>query len=584
VKTFGNDAGVYQTTAPLEQGRSYLVSARVKRLSGTLVVEAYPYAWGPAVMRRTDSTSTGWTRLAVGLTPIDGGAHIYLVASPQAEFLIDDVVVTPASVQVGAPEAQPYDFGDTWRYRVRLVSGGTAREALVQAVRDEASGAPLSPPKRVRLPAPAAKPAAQAVTVELEVPLRAEGALTVQVSEATTGEPLGGSPIVPLQGTPWAVRYPYKDGLYSSTGYQWPLRVAVLHVEKARLPQLRGKASITDKAGKQVRAFTSRLSGEALELPLDGRGLPPGEYGLRLIVQQDTGRQLYQEQRSLRILAKRPHEVVFSADGQVLTDGKPFFPIGLYWVLADPAGWKPGPARKLADLQELREAGFNSLHTYAFEHGDANDTDGNALAYLDMAQELGFKVMMGLRREWYQGADLNLEAIEARVRKLRDHPALLCWTLWDEPNFDSATAPRVQAMYDAVSRTDPYHPAMPVFGGSSMRAFRAAADANLFDCYPGSGNAGILPRVFAEAHASAPDKPIWFVAQGHQDRPEPTAAWPSEQDMRLYAQHALEAGAQAIWWYSYGGDWKGWDCVKANPAHWEDVKRVVHELAQKLPR
>ena len=65
VKTFGSDAGVYQSLAPLEKGRTYLVTAWVKRLSGAVAVEAYPFAWGPAVMRRVDDTSSGWTRLSV---------------------------------------------------------------------------------------------------------------------------------------------------------------------------------------------------------------------------------------------------------------------------------------------------------------------------------------------------------------------------------------------------------------------------------------------------------------------------------------------------------------------------------------
>jgi hypothetical protein len=571
VKTFGSDAGVYQSLAPLEQGRTYLVSAWVKRLSGTLSVEAYPYAWGPGVMRRLDGQSAGWTRLTVGLTPIDGGAHLYLVAAPQAEFLIDDVEVTPATVQVSAPQVQPYDLGDHWRYRV-TISGGR-RQVRVQAVADAVQETELSEPSLVALPGEGT------ATVELAMPLEAEDAFVVEASDPQTGELLGGSPTALLSGTPWDVRYPYKNALLASLQYRWPLRIAVQQLPTDKLSRLKGSVVLRDQAGRKVATFPARPTGEALVAALDGRRIAPGQYHLTLTVTDGSGRRKYEHERPLEILAPAAHEVVFSLQGQTLVDGQPFFPIGLYWVLADPAGWKPGPGRKDGELKELRQAGFNSLHTYAFEHNDANDTDENALAYLDTAQEFGFKVMMGLRRDWYQGETVDLASIEQRVHRLKDHPALLCWTLWDEPNFDVANAPRVQAMYDAVTRADPYHPAMPVFGGPGSRPFRNACDADLFDCYPGAGNAAILPRAFQQAKDAMPERPIWFVAQGHRSGPE--GPWPSEEDMRLYAQHALAGGAQAIWWYSYGGDWTGWDSVKADPAHWEAVKRVIGELARK---
>ena len=75
--------------------------------------------------------------------------------------------------------------------------------------------------------------------------------------------------------------------------------------------------------------------------------------------------------------------------------------------------------------------------------------------------------------DWYQGTELNATAIEARVKRLRDHPALLCWTLWDEPDSNVDNVPRVQAVYDLVNRVDPYHPATPVFMSGGAKAIGA---------------------------------------------------------------------------------------------------------------
>ena len=580
VKTSGSDAGVYQSISPLEKGRTYLVTAWVKRLSGAVAVEAYSLAWGPAVMRRVDDSSKGWTRLAIGLTPVDGGAHLYLVASPQADFLIDDVQIKPAEVQVGEPESLPYDFAGYWRYRVAVkqAAGGAApRDVTVQAVTDGAGRVELSRTHPLKVPVTGA------ATAEMKLPLDAEGAFAIEVVDAATGEPLGGSPVVPLPGSPWDIRYPYKYALFASAGYQWPMRISVQHLDPTLLPRLLATAVITDNDGKELRTIAAKRAGTSLVLPLDGNGMAPGDYRLVVTVRDSkTSRKLHQGERPLRVLAPAAHEVVIAPDGQTLVDGKPFFPIGMYWVFADPAGWKPGPDRKVDQIKELREAGINALHTYAFEHDNAEDTDENAIAYLDMAQEYGFKVMMGIKRGWYQGEGLDLRAIAARVNKLKGHPALLCWTLWDEPNFDLATVPRVQAMYDAVNKTDPYHPAMPVFGGPSGQPFRESADINLFDCYPGKGNTGILPGVFKRAAEGLPEKPIWYAGQAFRSGTTDDTPVVTLEDMRLSWQYALQAGAKSIWWYSYGGDGKAWDSVRTTPEHWENVKLMNRKLAAKV--
>lgn len=576
VKTFGGDAGVYQSLIPLEKGRTYLVSAWVKRLSGTLALVAYPEAWGSAAMRLLEGACEGWTELTVGLTPVDGGAHLYLVAAPQAEFLIDEVRIRPAAVQVGAPELLPYDFGDDWQFRVPVRATGAAplpRRTELQFVAQGTQGVAMAPGQEVRLNE--GSPAA----VMVRLPLESEQFFVARVIDPDSGEILGGSAIAQAPGSPWIVRTPHKNSLYASLNWRWPVRISLANAAPGALGQLKAKCAIGQENAPPLREFESVAGAEYLEVPIDGAGLEPGEYLLNLWVGAEDGRTVLTDQRPLRVLARQENEVVCAPDGETLIGGKPFFPIGLYWVLADPAGWKPGPQRKTSDLLDLREAGFNTLHSYAFEHNDGHDTDDNAEAYLDMAQELGFKVMMGLRRDWYQGAAFNGDAIAQRVARLRNHPALLCWTLWDEPDFDPVNnAPRVQMIYEIVDRLDPYHPAMPVFMVGGGRAFRNAADINFFDWYPGAGNAASLPGAFARTIAALPHKPLWYVAQAYQQG----TVVPSEQDMREYWRLALEAGSKAIFWYSYGGDAKGWDSIRITPEHYENVKRAVRALADEV--
>ena len=577
IKTFATDAGVYQTLAPLEKGTTYLVSAWVKRLSGELEVVAYPHAWGPRLMGVVDGRSNGWTRIDVGMTPIDSGAHLYLAASGKGDFLIDDVQIRRARVNVSDPVPLPYDLSDSWRYRAQVESrDGTARDVLVQPV-SVVSGQPAlgaGQTVRVGLGAPSA------VVFRLPfAPVVSQFAL--RISDPDTGETLGGSALVGQLRTPWDVRYPHKNALFASLGHRWPLSVRLRGGTDELIGSLRASGRVVDSSGRVALEQASELVDGALCVPIAGSRLAPGEFRLSVAVKDGAGKVCYEATRPLRVLPLgRPHEVICDPDGRVLTDGVPFFPIGMYWVFAHAADWMPGPARKDDALREMRECGVNVLHSYAFEHNDATDTDENALAYLDTAHEFGLRVMMGLRRDWYQGKRLDLARIEQRVRALKEHPALLCWTLWDEPNFRAGFShPRVKAMYDLIDRLDPYHPAMPVLGGMDRGTFRDCSDVFFFCAYPGPTAVGTVTTLMNQAREVAPELPVWYVARAYPWSP---GNLPSEDEMRRYWRHALDGGARGIFWYSYGGSGTGWDSVRNTPEHWEEFKRANRGLADEV--
>ena len=573
IKTFAGDAGVYQTLAPLAKGTTYLVSAWVKRLSGELGVVAYPHAWGPRLMGVADGVSNGWTRIDVGMTPVDGGAHLYLAASGKADFLIDDVQIRRAPVKVGDPVLLPYGLSDSWRYRAQIESqDGATRDVRVQPVSGALEGGGLAAEQTVGVGP--GSPAA----VEFRVPYApVSSQFSLRLSDPETGETLGGSALVEQLPTPWDVRYPYKRSLFASLGHRWPLRVLLRGVPRELTESLAATARVIDSSGRVVLTSASRFVGGALRMPIGGDELTPGEYRLSLVVKDRAGEVRHEGVRPLRVLPPAEHEVVCDPEGHVLVDGAPFFPIGMYWVFADAEDWKPGPGRKDDELRQMRDCGLNVLHSYAFEHSDATDTDENALAYLDTAHEFGLRVMMGIRRDWYQGDRVDLARIEQRVRALKGHPALLCWTLWDEPNFRTEfSRPRVKAMYDLIDRVDPYHPAMPVFGNPDGGAFRDCSDVFLFCAYPGPGAPGRVTALMNSAHKVAPELPIWYVARAYQWSP---GHLPPEDEMRQYWRNALDGDARGIFWYSYGGSRTGWDSVRATSEHWEEFKRANRGLA-----
>ncbi len=150
-----------------------------------------------------------------------------------------------------------------------------------------------------------------------------------------------------------------------------------------------------------------------------------------------------------------PVKVVQTEAGQwqLLRDGQPYFIQG---------------AGGHTNLDELQAIGGNSFRTWS--------TD-NALEILDEAHRRGFTVMMGL---WVQherhGFDYDNEAAVAKqlanfravVTQLKDHPALLMWSVGNEVDLQYTNTKVWYAVNDIakmIHEVDPNHPTCTVTAG-----------------------------------------------------------------------------------------------------------------------
>lgn len=140
---------------------------------------------------------------------------------------------------------------------------------------------------------------------------------------------------------------------------------------------------------------------------------------------------------------------------QLMVDGEPFYIKG--------AGGEK-------HLDVLLEAGGNTIRTWG--------TD-NAQEVLDLAEEKGLMVMMGL---WVQherhGFDYNnearvksqLENFRKEIRKYKDHPALLMWGIGNEYELNYSNTKVWKAVNDIakmVQEEDPNHPTSTVTAGTN---------------------------------------------------------------------------------------------------------------------
>lgn len=123
--------------------------------------------------------------------------------------------------------------------------------------------------------------------------------------------------------------------------------------------------------------------------------------------------------------------------GTILVDGEPFFPIGLYHVSA-------------SHYPMLADAGFNCVQ------GVGPQDLEQFGATLDACAENGLMMDVPLYANGQVAA--NLEDSLAGIEAYRDHPAVMCWKIIDEPDIRPEITDEVPDVYIALKQADPDHP------------------------------------------------------------------------------------------------------------------------------
>lgn len=248
-----------------------------------------------------------------------------------------------------------------------------------------------------------------------------------------------------------------------------------------------------------------------------------------------------------------------TANGNILWQGKPFFPIGMYHVPTE------------ADYKLLAENGFNAVQGTASHDLDIFKTR------LDWAQKYGLAVDVPL----YLNAKVkeNLPNSLEKVQRFAAHPAVLSWKIFDEPHIkaDGGPATEIPATYRALKAADPNRPIELTLNSTATQQFWSHfCDIVQPDCYPlprfpltlvsdMAGNAGKLIQ---------PWQNMSFVLQcgwvpDLSNQPTPAQA-------RSMAYLALINGAKGIWWYSMYDP--GWNLTKT--PLWPHLKTINAEIQQ----
>ena len=264
----------------------------------------------------------------------------------------------------------------------------------------------------------------------------------------------------------------------------------------------------------------------------------------------------------------------FTSDNCLIVEGKPFFPIGIYSV--NPLKrWDPSFA-----FEEIKEAGFNSVHTY--EH------DGDYLEkYVKSAELAGLRVLIfpGVLLE---KPEFDIKKVINTVKNLEKSPSILSWYLVEEPDSSNIAPKQIEELKGVIRYLDPHHSISIIISDPKKYInYANCSDIFMIERYPVPKQ----PIVDVAEHVDLARKavkdriPVWAVLQafGYQNEKNKGWGWkrePTYQEMKAMTYLAIARGARGIFYFTYHGSQY---FIKDSPLHWENLKTIVGELKAIYP-
>jgi hypothetical protein len=253
-------------------------------------------------------------------------------------------------------------------------------------------------------------------------------------------------------------------------------------------------------------------------VPVNLGDLPPGGYVVKAELRNASG-MIGSSEAPFKVLEKVANQVVVDDDLTLLVEGEPFFPIGIFHM----------DHKELATIADL---GFNTIQgwEWGFDH---------AQEVLNAAQQNKIKVILemgNIRRRSHE--------IPQLIKRFSDHPALLAWYVFDEPQEpDFLFCEKVREQFRSG---DPNHPTfMLSFLPHLFHQHESLGDIFSVDPYP-------LPNPMLTqvtdwtkraCDATRGNRPVWLVNQSFGGE--------TAEQLRAMAFLSIVKGARGILWYPW---------------------------------
>jgi len=329
-----------------------------------------------------------------------------------------------------------------------------------------------------------------------------------------------------------------------------PLRFRLTQTNP-RAPTTRYVAEL--RAGEQVLEARAGHLGLQTEVELPRTKITQdGVYALSVKVEVEN-EMVFQTEETI-VHRAEPPLVDIGPHRELLVDGRPFFPIGVYWTRKE-------------DLPDLPANGFNCTHAWLYPNEDGR-------AFLDEAQRVGLRVVLEMS-DTLRG-QTALDQIRERVEFFRQEPTLLCYYPVDEPSPPHTDPAGMRQAYNLIKALDPDHPALYVqCNMAHLGTYIGATDIMAVDPY---GSPDLVQQWMGLASAASQHrKPVWAVIG--------TFPWgafgglPTPEYVRAATYVALISGAKGVLYFTYHFDQHN---LKQSVL-WEPLGRLNAEIAQLAP-
>ncbi len=331
--------------------------------------------------------------------------------------------------------------------------------------------------------------------------------------------------------------------------------------------------------GKPVlSAKPDTLTSDRVTLALDAATLPKGDYAVRFKLATRDG--LFKGGAAMRfsrvdVLPER--RAAIDAHRRLLLDGKPFFPLGMYWS-----------GVKEPELSLYAKSPFNCLMPYG----------SPTTNQMDACHALGLKVIYSIK-DFYSGtrwapAGMKTEAdelaeIKRRMALHRSHPALIAWYINDELPLEMVD--RLAARQRLMEELDPDHPTWVVlYQYDQIDAYIQTFDVIGTDPYPLPGKPAGTALMWTRStrDRSYNTRALWQVPQVFDwgayrkgAEREKTRA-PTLAEMRTMAWQCVAAGANGLVFYSFFDLFKMKDRDPFEK-RWGEVCAMAEEIKRYIP-
>ena len=343
--------------------------------------------------------------------------------------------------------------------------------------------------------------------------------------------------------------------------------------------EVAGTFVIETADGKPVRtAKPDTLTHTCARLSVNASDFPVGDYAVRFALSTRDGTLKSVAETLFHRVGRLPERKAYiDAHRRLILDGRPFFPLGMYWSTV-----------KETELKTYAKSPFNCLMPYARPTAEK----------MDACHAYGLKVIYSVK-ELYVGtrgapphmkteADERAE-IQKHVSLFKNHPALLAWYVNDERPLTMLD--RLTARQRLMEELDPDHPTWAVLNQyNQVISYLPTCDVVGTDPYPiperPAGMALQWTRVTRDqTHGT---RAMWQVPQvfdwgAHRKGAErERARAPTLQEMRSMAWQCVAAGANGLVFFSF------FDLYRMNDrdpfdTRWADVCAMAEEIKRYIP-